>query len=638
MNKRQQNLCWTMSLILILFCVACFISSNEQAYATEVSSATPAMTEGATATASDLETATPMEMQSSSPSETPVITVTPSETPTPTPVITPTPFPSEPAPDDYLVKIGLKHGSSCMEKVTLTSDTGGTLGVVTNGTYTAAVGFKATDTFLAKTGSGCHHILLTTGTTNFLDAQYALCEIKQILVSKGITAPIFYVHNGSAWYVGAGIYFETPQTGTKDSNGLDLWTILSEALSETAYAPTAYTAKNNTIRTYINNIPVLILSTDTVATKIRVHPLLLASNNAVPPLLRLDKARYRGNLDLYRISGSNINVVNELEIEEYLYSVVPAEMIAGKDTDYNIRIEGLKAQAILARTKAYASVLNGGVNAYFHLYCDVNSQMYGGYTNQWGSSGEHNNSTQAVILTKEMVLTYQGKIINSLFYSANSGGYIETANNVWWSNPAYYVSKPDPWTEPDISTPSFTGKQLSAQMATYILNSKGTDIGDVRYVNIISRSQSGRVIEMLVEGSKKDDVLTKQAVRSVLGLRSQLYTFNAQATITIQNQSDGTSKTLSDRARTYLEGNTFTTAFLPDSYAVRSKDGYVYERIRVYANSTAQSFTLTVKGHGHGCGMSQDGADAMSKAGKKYDEIIKFYIPGATITNIKELL
>ncbi len=630
MNKKIQICYWIIGLALILLFGISSIHDTGFVQATE-SSATPTVTEEATATATESGSATPEETQTVLPTE------TATATPTPTPVVTPTPFPSEPAPDDHLVRIGLKHGSTCMEKVTLTSDTGGTLGVLSNGTYTPAVGFKAADTFLAKTGSGCHHILVTEGMTNFSDAQYALYEVRQILSSKNITAPVFYVHTGTSWYVGAGIYFETPKAGGTDSNGLDLWTILTEALSETKYTLTAYAAKNNTIRTYVNNIPVLILSTDGVTTKVRVHP-LPSVGSSIPPLLRLEKARYRGNLDLYRLSGSNINVVNELEVEEYLYSVVPAEMIAGQDSDYNIRIEGLKAQAILARTKAYASVIGGGVDTHFHLYCDVNSQMYGGYTNQWGSAGEHNNSTQAVIQTKEMVLSYQNTIISNLFYSANSGGYIETANNVWWSNPAYYVSKPDPWTEPDISTPSFTGKALSSQMATYVLSSKSVDIGDVRYVNVISRSQSGRVIEMLIEGTKTDAVLTKQAVRSVLGLRSQLYTFNAQSTLTIQNQRDGTNKTLSDRARTYLEGNTFTTAFLPDSYAVRGTDGYVYERIRVYANSTAQSFTLTVKGHGHGCGMSQDGADAMSKAGKKYDEIIKFYIPGATITNAKELL
>ena len=549
MNKRIHIVSWTLGLLIFFWCALSLINSSDHAYATE-SSATPSASEEATSTVPE-ETATATDMVDQT--ETP--TATPTATPTPTPVITPTPFPSEPTPDDYLVRIGLKHGSSCVEKVTLTSDTGGTLGILTNGIFTPAVGFKSTDTFLAKTGSGCYHILLTPGTVDFAEVQYALYEIRQILNQQNISTPVFYVHTGTAWYVGAGIYFEMPQAGIVDSNNLDLWALLSAALSETDYTPTAYVAKKNTIRTYVNNTPVLILSSDTVTAKVRVHP-LLAGNSTVPPLLRLDKARYRGNLDLYRSDGSNINVVNELEVEEYLYSVVPAEMIAGKESDYNIRIEGLKAQAILARTKAYASVLNGGVDTYFHLYCDVNSQMYGGYTNQWGNAGEYYNSTQAVILTKEMVLTYQNKIISSLFYSANSGGYIETANNVWWSNPAYYVSKPDPWTEPDISTPTFTGKELSTQMSTYVLNNNKVDIGDVRYVNIISRSQSGRVIEMLIEGSKKDHVLTKQAVRSVLGLRSQLYTFNAQATITIQNQSDGANKTLSDRARTYLEGNT----------------------------------------------------------------------------------
>lgn len=42
-------------------------------------------------------------------------------------------------------------------------------------------------------------------------------------------------------------------------------------------------------------------------------------------------------------------------------------------------------------------------------------------------------------------------------------------------------------------------------------------------------------------------------------------------------------------------------------------------------------FVFTVYGYGHGVGMSQEGALAMAKNGKKYDEILKAYYPGITI-------
>ena len=43
---------------------------------------------------------------------------------------------------------------------------------------------------------------------------------------------------------------------------------------------------------------------------------------------------------------------------------------------------------------------------------------------------------------------------------------------------------------------------------------------------------------------------------------------------------------------------------------------------------------FTVKGYGHGVGMSQTGADTMAKQGKNYEEIIKHFYSGVEITNL----
>lgn len=619
---RKQLYLFVSCLAAILLWIGC-MTYNAQAQEAE-------------STATLAATATPTETVTAEPTAEPTFATTPTATPTstPKPVVTPTPFPQDPTPNDKLVKIGMKHGSTAVNRFDTSSDTGGTIGVVSDTTYVPAVGFKGTDALVIKNSSG-YHLKLTSGTADFAEAQYALYEIRQLLSDAGVNVSVFYLHNGSQWFVGAGFYSVAPTADKNDDTGKNVWALLTAPLSNTKYTIGTFSAGSNAVRADVGNTTVLVV-TSSATTRLRIRPFTL-QGSTTPALIRMGKQRFRGDFDFFRVNAGNMYVINELEVEKYLYSVVPAEMIAGSDSEYNIRVEGLKAQAILARTKAYGALRNGGVSQYFHLYCDVNSQMYGGYTNQWGYQGEHYNTTEAVNGTKELVLSYNGSIISNLFYSANSGGYIETANNVWWSNPAYYVSKPDPWTAPEISTPSFTGVQLSTQIVTYVKNSQGVDIGEVYYVDIISRSQSGRVIELLIEGSKQDAVLTKQAVRSVLSLKSQLYNYDVSTVLSVKAQQDGVTKKLSDRARKYLEGNTFTTSFLPESYAVRGQDGYLYERVRVYANSTAQNIALTVKGYGHGCGMSQDGAEAMSKAGKKYDEIIKFYIPGATISNIKEL-
>ena len=46
---------------------------------------------------------------------------------------------------------------------------------------------------------------------------------------------------------------------------------------------------------------------------------------------------------------------------------------------------------------------------------------------------------------------------------------------------------------------------------------------------------------------------------------------------------------------------------------------------------------LTGGGFGHGIGMSQYGADAMGKEGKKWQEILGFYFKDVTFTNVFDL-
>ena len=49
------------------------------------------------------------------------------------------------------------------------------------------------------------------------------------------------------------------------------------------------------------------------------------------------------------------------------------------------------------------------------------------------------------------------------------------------------------------------------------------------------------------------------------------------------------------------------------------------------------TIVLTGGGFGHGIGMSQYGADAMGKEGKKWQEILGFYFKDVTFTNVFDL-
>lgn len=47
-----------------------------------------------------------------------------------------------------------------------------------------------------------------------------------------------------------------------------------------------------------------------------------------------------------------------------------------------------------------------------------------------------------------------------------------------------------------------------------------------------------------------------------------------------------------------------------------------------------EKIKFSVKGYGHGVGMSQTGADTMAKEGKNYEEIIKHFYIGVEIKNM----
>ena len=50
-----------------------------------------------------------------------------------------------------------------------------------------------------------------------------------------------------------------------------------------------------------------------------------------------------------------------------------------------------------------------------------------------------------------------------------------------------------------------------------------------------------------------------------------------------------------------------------------------------------ENIKFSVKGYGHGVGMSQTGADSMAKQGSNYADIIKHFYAGVEIEDINEL-
>ena len=145
--------------------------------------------------------------------------------------------------------------------------------------------------------------------------------------------------------------------------------------------------------------------------------------------LRLGR-RYRGSIRVDLQKG-RLRAINVVGLEQYLYGVVPSEV----PDDWPAEV--LKAQAVAARSYALATRKTSGD---FDLYPDVRSQVYRGIDE------EVETTTAAVDETAGDVLTYNGQLALTYFFST-SGGKTASVTDVFpGSKPTpYLVSVPDPY-------------------------------------------------------------------------------------------------------------------------------------------------------------------------------------------------
>ena len=156
---------------------------------------------------------------------------------------------------------------------------------------------------------------------------------------------------------------------------------------------------------------------------------------------------YRG---IFALRGSlkGTILINVLNLEDYLISVVPGELppyLFGE-------IEALKAQAIAARTYALKN-LGQFDDLGFDLYATPQSQLYE------GMSIEHPQSSRAVEETKGEVAVYDGKLINAL-YTSTCGGATENAEAMFGGNPVPYLKSTECVMENEQGWTLQTGQSL----------------------------------------------------------------------------------------------------------------------------------------------------------------------------------
>ncbi len=294
--------------------------------------------------------------------------------------------------------------------------------------------------------------------------------------------------------------------------------------------------------------------------------------------LQVNGRTYRGTF-VVASDGKKVSVVNNVGLEQYLYGVVPSEM------PYRWLPEALKAQAVVARSYALAVRKTG---AAFDLFSDTRSQVYRGVV------GEKPSSTAAVDATAGEVLTYDGKVAVTYFYST-SGGRTAAIGDVWKSQPVpYLVSVDDPY---DAISPyhdwgpfPFTAPKLDK-----LLKVPGKLVDVETTLNA-----SGRVSTLTAHGSEGDVLVSGADVRRLLALRSTWFRIGVLALdpLAVKPVPYGGVATLTGLARGLpdlkLERRAVGTAAWSTMTAVKAKlDGTI--ALNVKANAPTQ-YRLTSAG------------------------------------------
>ena len=269
----------------------------------------------------------------------------------------------------------------------------------------------------------------------------------------------------------------------------------------------------------------------------------------------------------------------EMELEEYLVGVVAAEMPA------SFALEALKAQAIVARTYTVNKMRSfGGEGCTRNPGADICTDP--AFCQAWESEEQSlskwpeadarqylDKLRRAVAQTAGKVVLHNGQTIDAVFHS-NCGGQTENSEDVWLSARPYLRGKLCPYcdnTRWSQTEHVYTGAQFARQILPYVQAIPVSSAGQP-LLGAAERSSSGRVSQLSVAGEN----ISGRDFRSALQLPS----------------------------------TNFTWRF------------------------AGEQVIFTVRGHGHGVGLCQYGADGMARAGKTAREIIYYYYTEVTVNSL----
>ncbi|KAB0242228.1 SpoIID/LytB domain-containing protein [Microcystis aeruginosa EAWAG127a] len=148
-------------------------------------------------------------------------------------------------------------------------------------------------------------------------------------------------------------------------------------------------------------LPVIVSANGLKMGDLSLPEVIVVQPTSADGLVYVDDSWYRGKV-LLVAQGDRLLVVNHVNLESYLYSVVGSEMHS------TAPMQALKAQAIAARSYALVHIIRPA-NPWFHL---GNSQRWQVYK---GIRSEYQSTHQAVNATAGQILSYKGGVVESLY-------------------------------------------------------------------------------------------------------------------------------------------------------------------------------------------------------------------------------
>lgn len=332
-------------------------------------------------------------------------------------------------------------------------------------------------------------------------------------------------------------------------------------------------------------------------------------------VISVDGTKYRGSIILKKDSSGLLTVINHVDLEDYIASVIAVEMSP------SFNIEALKAQAVCARTYALKN-MNKHSSRGFDLCASVDCQAYKGV------SVESETTNRAARETAGVVMKYNGQIIDAV-YSATSGGYTEDVKYVWGSNIPYLKAVEDKYESKSVYGSSWE-KELSVEKATEIMNNKGYELGTITNIEVTESTEHGTATKLVVTGTEGEKIFTKEGCRLAFGTvtLSQAFTVTAKSSETKAEPlytCDG--KKISGNVTVVTGKGTKKINLKGVTLLGNTKKDYAGS-----VNGPVTGFVFTGRGYGHLVGMSQNGANGMAGAGFSYEEILKHYYKGIELT------